>query len=413
MALYSELKDNSFYKMVFSQTKSAQMDMTKDIISLTIDEKMGGMTQGSLQLYDPDYQYSRILRPGVNIKLSFGYKKFGLPLSNILALDADEIRGKIVRRGLRCVVISPSGGGSASGLKTYNCNFMATGWRGLTMSRSFDNVPKRVVITQLLSEMGIPPTNQYIDFDQQSEVAKGVFQSGISNFKMVRDLSKWWDALFFVNYTPLGVPAAAFISPRAIGKNPYTSLVLGAAGNVNNLYYSYGDQSNVISYTWKDSFGNSGIGDGVRIEIINGQPTLFRYVAETQQVVTWKLDRKAIQGALEKQGAHSGISGQTKLLFDWLSFTTWPQAKKFFKRNIETTAPQGYGYSMNVDMLGNPLTMPSNKVKFKKGFPDFLAGNRTQFFIENVVHNFTSDGYRMKLKVVDGLTLFGFGAPIV
>jgi hypothetical protein len=93
--------------------------MSKALISLTITERMEGLPQGTIQLYDPDNIYSRILRSFARLKISWGYKKWLETPDSLLAkkINLDEISGSIVRRGLEVMISNPSGGGESENHK--------------------------------------------------------------------------------------------------------------------------------------------------------------------------------------------------------------------------------------------------------------------------------------------------------
>ena len=62
--------DSSFFEIDSDDVALDGRIMSESIIKFSITEQRNAMTQGTLSFYDPDDFYSRILRTGVNIKLS-------------------------------------------------------------------------------------------------------------------------------------------------------------------------------------------------------------------------------------------------------------------------------------------------------------------------------------------------------
>ena len=86
--------------------------------------------------------------------------------------------------------------------------------------------------------------------------------------------------------------------------------------------------------------------------------------------------------------------------------------KHFFDPVESSYAPQGFGYRITCDMIGNPLYIPSSQIKINNGFPDRLGGNQAIWYLDKVSHTINKSGYSMKIEIVDVFTLSPIGAPI-
>ena len=113
----------------------------EDVISLDVVEEMAKMDTGSIQLLDPNHVYSRIIRPGAKLKISWGIRNLG--------------QVPIERSGVEVMVNSPSGGGEANGQVTFNCNFAALGFRGDNKTKWYESGTKADVVAEVFSRMGI------------------------------------------------------------------------------------------------------------------------------------------------------------------------------------------------------------------------------------------------------------------
>ena len=129
-------KDSSFFTIESPDMTLNEKDFQRNLISLSITEKLDAIPQGTLKFYDPDHIYSRILRTGAKLSLTWGYKNFGVSLDSILPkqINPAEITGGLIRRGLNGFVSSPSGSGSNRGQVIYNCNFTSFEFRGLGLT---------------------------------------------------------------------------------------------------------------------------------------------------------------------------------------------------------------------------------------------------------------------------------------
>lgn len=406
-------KDSSFFEITSPDVELNETDINKFLTSLTITERMGSMPQGSLKLRDPFHSFSRILRTGAELQISWGYKNFGKTLDARSALSLDEISGDIVRRGLKGFVTSPSGGGNAGGLITYNCNFTAYGFRGEDKTKVYDSGKRKDVISQAFIDIGILPQNQIIDFNLglESVTDRRSVRQDETTYLFLSRLSREWRALFTITYNNKGLPVGIFIDPEKLKSANIHFRVNGQTGSVHEIGYK-GKINNVKSYTWTSNESENGVGENVKLEIVDGQPVFRRFVAEEEKVVSYRLNTDRIKDAI-KDKETDGVVAQTKLVKELLSTKEFSQIQHFFDPFESSTAPQGFGYKVNIDAIGNPLYSPPNQVSFVNGFPDRLGGEQATYYFNEVTHTIDSTGYNLKAQIVDAFVFSDIGQGLL
>jgi hypothetical protein len=406
-------KDSSFFEISSPDIDIDETIYTQDMMSLTVQEEMGKLTQGTFRLNDPNGIYARILRTGVRLFLAWGYKDIdAYPKADLVkVVNRDEFSGSIERRGIEVMVLQPSGSGEG-GKTVFNANFTSVGFRGDEYIRVFRSGNKRSVISTVLSELGI--SMQDIRFQRMGELITPdtEIRQEESNFAFLTRLaSREWRALFAINYTPAGNLTAVFIDPWLLDSSPFQSQVTGGIGRSN--YFDYmGAVSNVISFKWSNNEGENAQGANVQMTIIDGKPTFVRYVVEDQTVITYRLVPERIRAEFERKGMDSGFVGQTKLLKEFLSVKDFESIKRFFDPIEQKTAPQGYGYQISIRQFGNPLTIAGNQAKFGNGFPDQLGNSQTKWYIRKVNHSINRTGYFQEIEIVDSLTFTPTGVVL-
>lgn len=392
-------KDSSFFTVESPDINLENQDFSKDLISLSITEKTGAMPQGTLQFYDPKHYYSRILRNGARLKISWGYKSYFTTPDSLIAkqLNFDEVTGELIRRGYEGFVSSPKGAGSSDGVVTYDCNFTAFGFRGIDGTKVYSSGTKASVISQAFDEIGISATKRLIDFSYGNDkiTIDHSIRQDETTFAFLNRLAIEWHSLFHAGFSPSGELVAIFIDEAKIGKDETLPKWFQNATGKSNAVGYMGELNNVISYNWTSSESETGVGDNVSLEFVNGEYIFRRYVAEEERVISYRLDEKKIQAAYNESG---DVLSLTK---DLLSKNDFEQIKHFFTPIESTTAPNGYGYKINCDMIGNPLYLPGNIVVIKNGFPDRLGGSQSKWYIQTVTHRIDRTGYFTSIEIVD------------
>lgn len=412
-----ENKDSSFFTVESPDVTLKDNNFSKNVLSLTIDERMSALTTGCLEFYDPDDYYSRILRTGVTLKISWGYKKLDSTPDSLIAkkINFDEISGDLVRRGYQGFVSSPSGEGGQDGVKKYSCNFSAFGYRGDSQSKIYSSGTKKSVVGQAFDDIGISPTMRMIDFSLGNDKVtpdKYVRQDE-TTFAFLNRMAIEWQSCFHVSFSPAGEPVGFFIDNNKIGSTSMPAWVLAAGGASNAIGYK-GELNNVKSYKWTSSESETGVGDNVRVDIVDGNIVFRRYMAKAEKVITYRLDQKKIQETYKK-AADEGFGEMINITKELLSkndFNTLLNEHYFIPVET-TTAPNGYGYRIDCEMIGNPLYMPGNRIVIKNGFPDRLGGSQSIWYLRSVGHKIDRSGYMMSIEVVDVFNLSPIGLPVM
>lgn len=412
MSININNKDSSFFTVASPDIVETEKDLTSKIISLTINEEMGRLPYGTLTLYDPTLIYARILRNGLKLDITWGYKVFddSERTKVLVGLNSDEISGRRERRGFNAIVSAPSGAGTQGGQLIFNCNFASLGFRGDDFARIHKSGYKRDIISRVFDELGVSSVFRDIRFsrgDEKLSEQTNVRQNE-TNFQFLVRISYEWRALFRLGHTPKGDIAGIFIDPDYLSKTLFNTWTTGGRGQSN--YFDYkGSVSNVISYTWKNNEGENGVGDNVQMVLIDGVPTFLRFVQESEKVVAYRLVPELIGKELEQRGLESGVQGQTRLMKDWLNVTDFKQIKRFFVPIEAGTAPQGFGYEIKAKMLGNPLTSPPVIASFGRGFPERIGNIDTKWYVRKVAHNLDINGYFMDTDIVDAFAITPLG----
>ena len=410
-----ENKDSSFFTIESPDVNLTSVEFEKNLISLTIKEQMDNIPSGTLQFNDPNHIYSRILRTGANLVLSWGYKKSFASLGSILEkqINPAEISGDLVRRGLSGFVSSPSGGGSANGVITYNCNFTSYEFRGLDKSRYFTTGTKKDVISSIFNEFGISAIKRVIDFKRGSEqvTTEMSVRQDETSFRFLSRLAREWKAMFQFAYASDGSMVGIFIDPDKLNKISMSALSIKTSGLSHVIGYK-GDINNIKSYTWSSNESENGTGDNVQMVIVDGQPTFIHYVAKSETITSYRLRPDRIQQAIKDAGM-DGVESQSKFVKDLLSVNDFESIKYYFDPISSTTAPQGFGYRIKANMIGNPLFVPPNLISFNNGLPDRIGNKDTEFYLNSVTHTINRSGYNMSVEIVDVFSLSDIGQALL
>lgn len=407
--------DNSFFKIDF-EGNTGTISMTEDVISFSVTEEIQRMTTGSITLRDPYNVYSGELRNGKKFNLTWGYKNKSI--NSLLALKKNplEITGSSIRPKLIGYIQSPGGGGAQNGELTYNCNFY-----GAEVESNFRNIvwyrtgTKETVILDAFTQLGV--VAPFVNFAQMSETLteNNAVMQNETTYKFLNRLALEWRCVFKLSYSVSGQLIGLFVDNNKLDgatAQSFQKLTTGGLTGSSKLF-EYGVNSiypNVINYTWKHNLGDSGLGDGNRIEIINGKSVITNYTVVDQNVVISKLNEVRLKEFIR---THPELKGLTRDIIAANSYTSKIgdlTVKDFFDTITTKTAPQGLGYSANIQTIGDPLFTCPMKATFGNGFPDFFKSDLSginKFYIKKVTHNIDTNGYKCNLEIADSITAFG------
>lgn len=407
-------KDSSFFDISSDDVTLDNATMNKSLVDISIMEQREAMTQGTLTFNDPNDIFSKILTTGVNLDISWGYRD-NLIRQDIVVnkFNADEINGSLIRRGLKGVVSSPNGSGSNSGEIRYKCNFTAYKFRGLENSEIYATGTKLDIVKKVFDRLGVSAIKREIRFRVSNDKlnSERSIRQDETDFQFLTRLAREWSALFAIGFSPDNEVVAIFIDIDQIGNNKMPTWISSATGSTHAIGYK-GDVNNVISYTWKSNESESGVGSNVRLDFVDGKTVLRRFVAEQEKIISYRIRPERIKDVI-KNVEGDGIVSQTKLVKDLLSVSDFKQIEHFFDPYESTTAPQGFGYRINAQMLGNPLFMPPNRIIINNGFPDRLGSKQAKYYLDKVTHNLNRSGYKMQTEIVDAFSISDIGVGLL
>jgi hypothetical protein len=427
-------KDSSFFtvesedfissaKRTFSGKvlKSLDRFLSDRVISLSITEQFGQMTTGTILITDPYHVYSRILRNGMRLNITWGFKKWSKDPRELMVTrqKPNELSGDAERHGLNAVIQTPSGAGDQQGQVTYSATFYSSEVLTGRHVKVFTSGTRADAVKDVLKQLGVKDENMEVNFSSGSVKlgSRGVLIQEESSYRFLARMAYEWRVLFRTSFNKKGELMALFTDWDKVGTSKFAAKVVGGKGSLRTLDYK-GGSNNVISYTWSENIGENGTGDGVRLTMINGQIVAQRYVAETETITTWEFKPEKMRKELEKKG---NIADKTELTLNWLSRKTFKEIEPYFEPRSQSTAPQGFGYKMNVKMLGDPLMTPPLELVLGEGFPDRLRQtdktlkknttaslkDLTKFYLSKATHTIDRNGYQMDIEIGDALTVFG------
>lgn len=403
-------QDTSFFEIEPTTISLSDRIIADDVISLSITEEIGQMVSGTLKLNNPDNYYSLLLRHGTPLKIRWGYKLTD-PFSIAMAKLANPLEATAVfseRQNLMAFITSPSGAASENGQITYNCNFMGaeqiTG--GTPFSWGF-GWTRASIISAVLNSMGIFSQDQYVDFVKAGALTPISANTAIyqyeSNYKFLLRLAREWRCVFATGNSN-GKIIALFAEWSSPLMKVFSSAVTNSFGTSALLDYMKGN-ANVKSYSWRNNAGFTS-GSNAQISFVNGQVMIRQFVASTQKIVTYRLDSVKMQAMMK---AAPDLKSQFQIYSAWMGMSDFQTLVKeeYFVPVMDENAPQGFGYELNVKMIGNPLLTAPMQIIFGKGFPDFTTMVNTNFWCRRVTHTIDRTGYSIDMDVVDALTATG------
>jgi hypothetical protein len=419
--------DSSFFQVQVEGLTNPLLkkDISESILSLEVVEEMGKILTGNIQLVDyDDLRYTNVLR-GKKMNVKWGYSNLDLSGQQAfrkMGNPRELFSPTLVNRTASGMLRNPSGGGDANGVFTYNCNFIGREYEDKSSPRKapFTSGTKGSVVAQVFQSMGI--TNYFIDFKRMNEVITRdtAIRQQESNFRFLARYSMEWRTMFRIASSnkllnPLSDPpeynmVGLFCDyDKDTAVNAFLQSTMGVTGDSSTFEYKLSGSPNVKSYTWQQNQGASGTGDNVRVQVINGKTEFFYMKADNEQVTYYKLDTSKMQKELAQQGNVASQALWVSKMFEEAgkgmdNLVT----KKYFYPVNESTAPQGIGLSMTMEVIGNPLYTCPARAKFSKGFPDmFLTKKGLTFYQTRVSHKISRSGYTCSIQIADAYTFSG------
>jgi hypothetical protein len=404
---FFNIESSDFQSAIYVQ-KSVNKLINNDVISFTITEELGKLTSGNLQLRDDKDVYSRIFRNGTKFDISWGYKMWN---QDIKTLGINSLLPRGVRQGLKCVVVTPSGGGDEQGSKTYAVSFLATEALKKSMPRVYASGIRGDVVADAFHNMEV---DEYvIDFPTKNQRLNSLnsVRQGESTFAFLREIALEWGAYVLIGHKPNGKKIGLFLDwnkTNSVSSRKFIDSIIGISSKEEKeFYYNSGSMSNVKSFTWSQNIGENGGGDDVQVQLVSGKVVTTRRVMEAQKVTLWRLDEVKLQTHID---GLKTTEEKTQFI-EWVRNTqTFDEVKDFFIRTPTTTAPQGEGFTITMPCHGDPFLTVMLSCKFKNGFPAPLSIPKdgiTEFNIKRATHNFMKGEYTTDIEIVDSYNLTG------
>lgn len=369
--------DNAFFKVKLDG--SDYQVLSPNVKSLTLTEELNKGIEGSLSLRDQNYVAHSKIRTGTPIEITWGY---GLSFpKSIFPPAPGEIVG-LPQRTIKAVVQAPNGSGQDNGDVNYSINFYEREMRSDKLSRVFSNGDYTNLVKQLFGEMGV--SEMEVDFEKGSlaiDTHNPERQHG-TNHNFLVELAERFRVAYRV--TTIGIrKLALFTDYKKLNKSVFARKLSGAFGTKRTLSWRT-DVANVMSWNWKENFGEGGQGDAVAIRVdAQGNRVFDRKVIEGGSVVVWRLEPERVKAELMK---NRSLGNEIQFVQKIAETKSFEEVKRFFSRVEERTAPQGPGYEIGVKMFGDPFLTPPMQVVFDKSFPSQLYAPQLTYFIRKITH---------------------------
>lgn len=388
--------------------------MARDVVSLTIIEELELMPRGTLVLRDPNIIYSDLVPRGAKLNISWGYTKGG---GTALDIESpDRIAKGLERRGMRAWVTNPNGESKDSGESTYNLSFLSMEFRGNDDLTEWTEGTKGDVVRAAFRKIGIVRSDVRFDRSQEAVTDRAPVIQAETDFKFLARIAREWGAVLIVGHSQNGDPVGAFLETRFISESLVVAEIGGRRTAAVGLTYKSGKEPNVLSYKWRHHEGESGVGDSVSLEYVEGKAVYVRRTIEGDKVTSWRLDESRIEAELDERLASGGATSEANLVMEIAFAKDFESVKRFFYPWESETAPNGIGYTIEAQIFGDTTAVPGSKVVVGQGFPSMFRevnGRPVDFFIRKNTHILNNSGYFSNIEVVDAFTLSPTGMSAI
>lgn len=404
-------QDSSYFKISLSDGT----EISTDVVSFEFTEEIGMMTKGSITLYDMQDFYGSTFLNNPNFTLEFGYKTRNVNKSQAqqLSKNPKELLNTGIRTNIKCIGITPSWQYSNDGRKLFTISFYGQFFKSnLTEQTVSYQGTRTLVIQEAMTKLGVTVFNIDLGRQKKNLGANTYVRQTETTFRFLVRLAYEWHCVFQMGYNSAGLLAGMFVDQEKIGTESVASFnaaLVGSVGGSKLLEYGIGSTlPNVITCNIQKHVGNSGQGDGTIINVINGQVVPTTYVTETQFVEVLILDEAELKRFIgEHQDQEKQIIKQVLGANNIDSTILDRTIRSFFKKTNFSTAPQGFGYSADIQMIGDPTLIPTIEIFFGHGFTKALQpkDKLNKFYLSKATHKMSSQGYFTNITVGDSITV--------
>lgn len=409
---------DSYYFKIITKDGTKIHDLGAKTISLEITEEIGMITRGNISIYDPTNVMAGILPFGQEFDIEWGYKKRGDPetIAKLSIENPADMTSSGFRRGQKCMLVTPSWSYPADGKTIYNGTFYSWEYQqDYRKAKVYQSSTRSAVIREAFADMQV--TSVFVRFDTENDSLNSAeyVRQNETNFRFLLRLAYEWHCFFKISYNSAGVLSGIFVENKFLGDQAVQAYVRAIVGGIgSNKLLDRGLKAvapNVISALVARNVGENGQGSNVTIRIINGQTMVFRSVAGTNTVQVQRLDEQRLKTFIEEnQDKAVQISKQVRAAENLQDEVLCKKIETFFDDVTASTAPEGLGWSIKCQMLGDPTLTPPLEVIFGKGFPADIQeqkGQINKYYVKSVTHKLDQYGYKCSLDCGDSITVFG------
>jgi hypothetical protein len=374
--------------------------LNRHVKNIVIVEEVGKTAQGTINFLDRNLVISNLLHAGSEISIEWGYKSWDM--GKLLTAPLGEWRGGLSRT-IRGFLLSPGGGGDTGGNVNLSFEWIDyKGGRNKQKNKTWTQGTRHDAVRDVLESAGCIEVE--IDFEgmnQSVSQAAPIRQDGTDQQTLVA-WAREWNAIFSMGQTTLGI-AAVFISASKLARSGLAGKVAGAYGNHRTFEYMT-PEANVISFDWKQNIGENGAGDKVTIYTDDhGEMHMVKQPIPGQTTITYVLDQDAVNREM-KTTPNVG-----ELVQDILTLRSLRPdiLERFFKKQESTTAGNGIGYEINLQIIGDQSLTATGKAKFGGGMPGFFFNTDLDWIIRKVTHTISEKSYLTSVNIADAYSANG------
>lgn len=393
-----------------------ELDLSHNVLDFEFNEELGQIASGQIRFIDDNQEYSRTLRQGKLLSISFGYKDFDTSLASILKRNPTEFVGPISRQKITAMVLNPQGSGDQAGVPTFNCRFMCyhNAFLGRPITTTFETGTKATVILEMMTRAGVITPSIIFPRGVEPVTPKNpILCTNKTPFAFLTEKANEWGAKLLLTYNPAGLLQGFFHSPDALTTGGMTKGTTGAAGVIALMEWKEGAR-NVLSYSWSINTSEGGAGDHVTAYLnpTTGTISFQRSPASGEVATDYVLNMAAIKSVLKAKKAEGGakvviqeVATIQGLALDITSFNTLVKQGIYVPAS-SPTAPQGGGYEIQMETLGNTNYTAGTPIALGLGFPDFFWQSKSVFYMHSVGHKISRSGYKTSIKIKDVYSAF-------
>jgi hypothetical protein len=377
-----------------------EQDWMTRIKSFKVTEKEREFLTGELDVVDDTGLVNKLFRYGFPVDLEWGLKK----VPTITQLFSDEIDGSY-RRFAKCSVVNAPYT-MAEGIGTLAVTFrLARGGVSLPRIATYRSGTVEQVIRQVAARI---QADVYINFAQSSEALSNknfIVQNNITDIAFLRFLAFKYNikiAYQTSNKDTTKIALIYFVDWDAQDGQNYAEN-RGLKGVFH--YFDYGTaESNIIGGSIDGNAFSPNGSSLVPITTPDGKIQVQFKPSPTESTETWELNPDAVRAELQKRG----LSDQTALMQEILSAGEAEflnkLRKQYFKKIIQTTAPEGYGFTAKLNVVFNPnyqigdlVVLGSESSPIPPQYKTRKGNNRTLWRITELESKIDGGGYSMSV----------------